>query len=145
MRALLLGLLSIFFAGNAAAAGLAVRDSTMPGVRCELTKVYRKNGVLTVRFALITDRTVHRSRYPLFFRKDGEDPSYILDEEKGIKYYALSDKEGNPLASSERPLLDDNERSSYWMKLPAPPEEIKTISVALSGCEPFDEIEVQDR
>ena len=56
-----------------------------------------------------------------------EDNTYLLDEEKGIKYFVLEDQKHNKLATSEI-WLNMGEKGRYWVKFPAPPAEKKSIS-----------------
>jgi hypothetical protein len=139
--------LLVFSASEVVADNIERVDSMIEGVTCELKQVTRKNSVLTVKFALeleASNKTGVGSR--LIFSKDRPDCSYVLDEERGVKYFPLTDEKGVPIASGVSGYyLNPGERLSFWMKLPAPPEEVKRASVLITKCEPFDEVDIEDR
>ena len=142
----LLGVFFLLFAPSALAEPLETVESSIPGMTCELKKLYRKNGVLTAKWALVTKKLGEQwmdIRSP--FKKENPECGYSLDAEKGVKYFPLTDKEGTPLASAQKLRIKTNRRYSQWMKMPAPPVEVKSISVIVPNCEPFDDIDIVDR
>ena len=119
--------------------------SSVPGMSCELKKLYRKNGVLTAKWDIVTDESFSSSRYEFRFRKKDSSCSYAVDQEKGVKYFPLTDKEGTPLSSAGSMYLRSNKKFGMWMKMPAPPAEVTSISVVVTFCEPFDDIDITDK
>ena len=119
--------------------------SIVPGLSCELRKLYRRNDVLTAKWTIVADESYSNARQHFHFKKENENCSYVVDEEKGIKYFPLTDKEGNPLASENDPYIISDTRINMWMKAAAPPTEVKMVSVVITGCEPFEAIEITDK
>jgi len=118
----------------------------------ELMSVERKGNVLTVKWAA---RNEGSEADKAFFGISGERVSYVVDEENGTKYYVLTDQEQNPIASANDWIdsdtnginvkIEPGRTSRHWMKLPAPPPEVKAISVFLTETEPFEDVPITDR
>jgi hypothetical protein len=132
---------------------LASAPTNWEGVTIDLMSVERKGSVLTVKWAV---RNTGAKPARIQFGLTGRDQNtYVLDEESGVKYYVLTDKEKNSLASSHGYLgadtygIDDNVEagatSRYWMKFPAPPPAVKTINVFFSKTEPFEGVAIIDK
>ncbi len=80
-------------AANLGSAPMNVDD----GYIVELLSVERKGSVLTVKWALRNDG---QESPTVTFKLAGKDAtSYVVDEESGTKYFALTDKEGQLLAN----------------------------------------------
>jgi hypothetical protein len=132
---------------------LATAATNWDGVSIDLMSVERKGSVLTVKWAV---RNTGAKQARVLFGLTGRDQTtYVLDEESGTKYYALTDKEKNTLASEHTYLgsdtygIDDNLEAGattrYWMKFPAPPPAVKTINVFFSKTEPFEGVAITDK
>lgn len=124
------------------------------GLTLDLLSVERRGSVLTVKWSVHNGGTKTSPTYS-FGLKGRQTTTYAVDEENGTKYYALTDKEGNLLASSSEYLGSDTngisdstkagETKRYWMKLPAPPPAVKTINVIFTDAEPFEAIAITDK
>jgi len=82
--------------------------------------------------------------------KGGSATSYLVDEESGTKYYALTDKEGNLLATETEyegiwESIEPGETKRFWAKFPAPPPAVKTINILFTKSEPFESIAITDK
>src|SRR6186713_732526 len=76
---------------------LASGPTNWPGVTIDLMSVERKGTILTVKWAV---RNSGDKPAKVQFAMTGKgQTTYLLDEESGTKYYALTDKEKNTLAS----------------------------------------------
>ncbi len=75
----------------AASEPLASADANWDGIEVHLMTVERRGSVLSVKWA-VTNEGEEETR--IFFVFTGTDPCYVIDEENGVKYYALTDKEG---------------------------------------------------
>src|SRR5687768_12266339 len=74
------------------AANLGSAPMNVDGYIVELLSVERKGSVLTVKWALRNDG---QESPTVTFKLAGKDAtSYVVDEESGTKYFALTDKEG---------------------------------------------------
>lgn len=140
---------AVFFAAIpfVAAAGLGSNPSN-EGFLIELTSVERKGNVLTVKWSARNDTP--KAKYYDIDLAGTRATSYLVDEESGTKYYALTDKEGNLLATETEydgiyEQLDPGETKRFWAKFPAPPPAVKAINVHFTKSEPFESIAITDK
>ena len=123
------------------------------GVTIDLMSVERKGSVLTVKWAV---RNQGAKQEQVQFLMTGKTQStYVLDEESGTKYYALTDKEKNTLASEHEYVGADSYGISdyvpagttnrYWVKYPAPPPAVKTINIFFTNSDPFEGVAITDK
>ena len=132
---------------------LATGPTNWEGVTIDLMSVERKGSVLTVKWAV---RNQGAKQSQVQFLMTGKTQStYVLDEESGTKYYALTDKEKNTLASEHEYVGADTYGISdyvaagttnrYWVKYPAPPPAVKTINIFFTNSDPFEGIAITDK
>ena len=157
MRLRLLGIASlaaVLLPALATAQAQPIRsvDTNWDGIGLDLMAVERKGNVLTVKWGV---RNSGASRETVQFTLVGDQAtSYLVDEENGTKYYALTDKEGHGLATehewggsgygvSETVEAGGNKR--FWAKFPAPPAAVKTLTIIFSGTEPLEEVPITDK
>jgi hypothetical protein len=137
----------------AAAKPLATAATNWEGVTIDLMSVERKGSVLTVKWAV---RNTGAKQSKVMFGMTGRDQTtYLLDEESGTKYYALTDKEKNTLASEHTYLgsdtygiedhIEPGASARYWVKFPAPPPGVKAINVFFTKTEPFEGVAITDK
>ena len=135
------------------AANLGSAPMNVTGLTLDLVSVERRGNVLTVKWAVTN---TGKDQQPIKFGLKGKHTtSYVVDEESGTKYYALTDKEGNLLASASEYIGADTfgitesikggESKRYWAKFPAPPPAVKSINVLLSDTEPFEAVAITDK
>lgn len=135
-----------------AAEPIATGDTNWDGVVIKVMSVVRKGSVLTVKFAAVNKGDAKQEVWFGFTRSD---VCYAVDEESGTKYYVLTDKEGNPLAPANDYIdmnkaglertLPPGKTLRVWMKLPAPPPEVKTITLFLNETEPIEDVPITDK
>lgn len=144
---------AIVFSASEDAQPLATAATNWDGIEIDLMSVERKSSILTVKWGV---RNVGDERTKADFSMLGEGAStYLVDEENGTKYYALTDQEGHLLASmheyvgSNRHGVVDNiepgTTKRYWAKFPAPPPEVETVSVFFTESEPLEGVAITDR
>ena len=132
---------------------LASGPTNWPNVTIDLMSVERKGGVLTVKWAVKNAGSKNES---INFALSGKNmTTYLLDEESGTKYYALTDKEKNTLASAHKYIGSDSYGISeyvdagitnrYWAKFPAPPAAVKSINVFFTNSDPFEGVAIADK
>lgn len=137
----------------AVARPLASATTNFPGVSLDLMSVERRGSVLTVKWAV---RNTGAAGTKVVFELTGRNQTtYVLDEESGTKYYALTDKEKNTLASEHSYVgadtygiedhIEPGASARYWAKFPAPPAAVKTINVFFSKTEPFEGVTITDK
>jgi hypothetical protein len=138
---------SVALAGEPIASG----ESSVDGVTVHVMSLVRRHGVLTLKVAVVnTGDTPARVRFVF----SGDSPCYLLDEENGSKYFILTDKDGAPIASDSgwvgdgrglRETIEPGRTLRMWMKFPAPPPEVKSLTVVLNQTEPIEDVPITDR
>ncbi len=132
---------------------MASGPTNWPGVTIDLMSVERKGTVLTVKWAV---RNQGSQTATVQFQMTGRSQTtYVLDEESGTKYYALTDKEKNTLASEHAYIGGDaygisdyveaGATNRYWVKYPAPPPAVKSINIFFSNSDPFEGVAITDK
>ena len=137
-----------------AAAQLGTVDSNIDGVKIDLNSVERKGNVLTVKWT-VTNSAEKTATVQYGMTGKGSVSTYLVDEESGTKYYALTDKEGHTLASEHAYVGSDvygisqyveaGKKVKYWAKFPAPPPAVKSINVHFTQAEPFEGIAITEK
>lgn len=142
-------------AGPAGAAEpLASVETNLEGLSFDVMAVERKGSVLTVKWAVRNDGTQATEAW--FYLKGSGVRTYVVDEESGTKYYVLTDKEGNLLASQGVYLSSEGSgikakpepgaATRLWMKLPAPPPEVSSVTLFFDGAvEPVEDVPIRDK
>jgi len=137
----------LLVASPLAAAGLGSGLSN-EGFMVELTSVERKGNVLTVRWSVRNDNP--KEKYYDIDLQGDKATTYLVDEESGTKYYALTDKEGHLLATETEyygiyEQIDAGQTMRFWAKFPAPPPAVKAINVHFTQSEPFESVAITDK
>ena len=129
-----------------AAANLGSSPMNIDGLTIDLLSVERKGAVVTVKWAVRADKEGR-----VMFVLDGKKAtSYLVDEENGTKYFALTDKEGQLLATEDEydgiwETVEAGKTKRFWAKFPAPPPAVKTINVLFSDADPLESIAITDK
>lgn len=136
------------------AAPLGTVEMNLDGVTIDLNSVERKGNVLTVKWA-VTNKGSKTATVQFSLTGKHNVTTYLVDEESGTKYYALTDKEGNTLASEHAYIgadaygiseyVEAGRTVKYWAKFPAPPPAVKTINILFSEAEPLEGIAITDK
>lgn len=131
---------------------LASAATNWEGVSIDLMSVERKGSVLTVKW---TVRNQGSKQATVRFGLTGNNSdTYVVDEDSGTKYYALTDKEKHVLASEHEyaggpfgisDYVEPGATARYWAKYPAPPPQVKSLTVFFSNTEPFESVPIVDR
>ena len=79
------------------------------------------------------------------------DELYVMDLGAGKKYEVLMDEKGNYIATLRSGYRDQwfqklkpGETYTIWMKFPAPPPDVKTVTLQVPGMPPFEDLAIQD-
>jgi hypothetical protein len=133
-------------------APIATAPTNWAGVELSLMSLERKGNILTVKWAVTNG---HAERSSIRFGLTEKATSYLVDEESGTKYYALTDQDGSALASEHTYIdghtwgisdtLEPGATARYWAKFPAPPPEVVSLTVLFDQTEPFEEVPITDR
>ncbi len=139
------------------AAPIGSAETNTPGISIDLVSLERKGAVLTVKWAVRngnTDASTGKKQV-MFGYMGPRSSTYLVDEESGTKYYVLTDKEGRSVASQHEYLGSDvygvvenieaGGTRRYWAKFPAPPPEVKVLTVLFDGTEPFESAPITEK
>ena len=109
-------------------------------VVADVTEFRRKGNTLT---AVIRLRNLGANTVALQVRfRD----SYVLDEGQGKKYEVLKDENDTPLAApATMEGLVSGASLMVWMKFPAPPRELRSVTFVMHSVVPFEDLPIQDQ
>ena len=145
-------LIVIAFSTSILSAAIATSASNVDGVNIDVTAVDRKGSVLTVKWAVKNSSA--KTATVQFSLTGDKVTTYLVDEESGTKYYALTDKEGNVLATEHEWVSSSygiseyvaaGETKRFWAKFPAPPAAVKAINIIFTEAEPVEEAPITDK
>jgi hypothetical protein len=129
----------------APAAPVATQTSNWPGVVADVMEFRRKGSTLSVRVVLRNQGNVE-SQPDITYNE-----VYVMDLGAGKKYEVLKDEKGTYIAAlrsgyGNRWFQSLAPGASYtiWMKFPAPPPEVKSVTLQLPGMPPFEDLPIQD-
>ena len=124
---------------------LAVQETNFSGVTAEVTEFRRKGNTLTAKVRY-TNRGSADAEPDISY---GE--AYLIDTGAGKKYQVLRDEKGAYIAGLKPgwtyrwyDRLKPGERGLIWMKFPAPPPEVKVITLQIPSVPPFEDVPIQD-
>jgi hypothetical protein len=124
---------------------VATQTTNWPGVVVSVTEFRRKGSTLTVRAEVRNQGNVDANPDISY------NEVYLMDLAAGKKYEVLKDEKGAYIAAlhsgwPNRWLERLAPGASYtiWMKFPAPPPEVKAVTLQLPGMPPFEDLPIQD-
>ena len=124
---------------------LAREETRWPGVVAEVTEFRRKGNTLTAKVRLRNQGTAPATVEILL------PEVYVMDAAAGKKYSVLKDDTGTFIAALHPGWKDrwydpvqPGQEVVIWMKLPAPPPEVKAVTFQVPGVPPFDDLAIQD-
>ena len=128
-----------------AGSAIVSQETNWKGIIADITEFRRKGNTLTAKVRL-TNRGSENSSAAV---KYGE--VYLMDTGAGKKYEVLKDEKDNYIAYLTSgwsyqwyDTMNPNETITLWMKFPAPPVEVKAITLQLPGMAPFEDVPIQD-
>jgi hypothetical protein len=134
-------------AAPAASAALKTEDTNIAGVVADVTECARKDGVLSVKVRF-RNTSGEKKQLNLIENRDYV-KFYVTAASK--KYFILKDTEGTyltPQASGFGSLgvgLEPGGQYTWWAKYPAPPAEVKAVTLYTSVSAPLENISVSDQ
>ena len=129
-----------------AAAALKTGDTNTAGITADVTECRRKEGVLSVKVRFRNAAAEKKS----FVLIDMANYTSFYVTATSKKYFILKDSEGNyltPQPSFGRlsVTLDPGEQYTWWAKYPAPPAEVKAVTLYMPVAPPLEDIPVVDQ
>lgn len=134
-----------------ASAAIASADGEKSGIRVEVTELRRMSGgTISMKFTFIND-----SDKKLGFGYDFGDREHhdikdfssvggvtLVDPVGKKKYFVVRDSDNTCLCSRGLPDIDPRSRANLWAKFPAPPEDVKKISIVIPHFAPMDDVPI---
>jgi hypothetical protein len=128
-----------------AGASLASQETNWQGVVADVVELQRKGNTLTAKVRFRNGGTDDRQVEVKF------DEVYLMDAPNAKKYEVLRDEKGVYIAGLRSGWNDrwyDTLKASQthliWMKFPAPPPEVNTITLQLPNTPPFEDLAIQN-
>ena len=132
-------------AAGVPSAVLASQETNWPGVTADVTEFRRKGNTLTAKIRL-SNRGSAKARAEIRFSE-----AYLIDTGAGKKYQVLKDEQNSYIASLRSGYSDfwydemaPSASQTIWMKFPAPPPDVKSITLQMPGAPPFDDLQIQE-
>jgi hypothetical protein len=128
---------------------IASADGEKSGVRLDVTELKRgSGGTVNLKFVIVND-SAERFGFGYDFVEKGSDYGdiggvHLLDPEGKKKYFVARDTEGNCVCSRNLKDLEKGSSINLWAKFPAPPPEVKKISVVVPHFSPLDDLPISD-
>jgi hypothetical protein len=124
---------------------LASQDTNWPGVVAEVIELRRKGNTLTARVRLRNQGGAPAKAEVHY------DEVYLMDLAAGKKYQVLADEGGSYIAALRSGWKDrwyddlaPGQGQLLWMKFPAPPAEVRSVTLQVPGVPPFEDLPIQD-
>lgn len=129
-----------------AGAVIASQETNWKGVVADVTEFRRKGNTLTAKVRLTYRPTDGEGKVIIVY-----DEVYLIDTAGGKKYQVLKDEKGAFIAALRQGYTDKwyeylkpGDSQVIWMKFPAPPAEVKAITLQLPSVPPFEDLKIQD-
>lgn len=128
---------------------LATSDGETAGLSVEVTELKRgSGGTLTLKFAMVnnTKEEVYlRSAYGAGGGNVDDNTvsgTHLIDAVNKKKYLVVRDSENQCVCSRVNSAIPVGARMNLWAKFPAPPEDVKVISVMILHFAPMDDVPI---
>lgn len=134
-----------------AAEPIASTDGEMPGARIEVMELKRdSSGTVTLKFVMYNDD----ASTPIgFATRDFGDQAvhadygsiggvHLIDGTNRKKYLVVRDSESNCVCSRNVAAIEPGSKAMLWARFPAPPEDVKAISVMIPHFIPMDDVPI---
>jgi hypothetical protein len=130
---------------GAAAATLASQETNWSGISADVTEFRRKGNTLTAKVVLRNHSSADAQPEIKY------DEVYLMDLAAGKKYEVLKDENGAYIAALRSNWKDrwyeslkPGQAFTLWMKFPAPPADVKSVTLQVPGMAPFEDLPIQD-
>lgn len=128
-----------------AGASLASQETNWAGIAADVTELRRKGNTLTAKVLLRNHGTAD-AQADINYKE-----VYLMDLAAGKKYQVLQDEKGAYIAAlrsnwNDRwyETLKPGQSFTLWMKFPAPPPDVKSVTLQVPGAPPFEDLPIQD-
>ena len=133
------GFLAVAAPGASAQNAIATADGEVSGTRIEITELSRTSGeTLTLKFRIVNDSDANVNPYDLMQHEDVREV-HLIDASGKKKYLVIKDSDGKCVCSTGlSSALGTGKSINLWARFPAPPAELKEISVVFPHFIPAD-------
>ncbi len=129
---------------------LARSDGEKAGLSVEVTELKRgSGGTVTLKFVMVNNTKEKISFGYDYGAKEHQITDYgtvggthLIDAANKKKYLVVRDSERNCVCSAVKGNIPVGERMNLWAKFPAPPEDVKVISVMIPRFVPMDDVPI---
>jgi Cytochrome oxidase complex assembly protein 1/zinc-ribbon domain len=134
-------------ASSTGTAALVTGDTNAAGIVAEVTQCDRKDGVLSIKVRL--RNTGSAGKHVNIISGRNYESFYLSASSK--KYFILKDTDGTYLTPSADMFgnfgvdVDPGGQYTWWAKFPAPPPDVKTVTLYMPLAAPLEDIPVSDR
>ena len=131
---------------------IATSDGEDEGARVEVQELKRSSGgTVTLKFAMINDSTNNELSLRYRFGENNSDADFgsvagttLVDPVSRKKYLVVRDTEGHCMCSAGVPNMRPKSRVNFWAKFPAPPADVKKVSVIIPHVIPMDDVPISE-
>ena len=117
---------------------ISTADGESSGVRIEITELSRTSGdTVTLKYRLFNETGESSSLYNLT-NSDNVSEVHLIDAAGKKKYLVIVDSDGKCLCSTGVGNVDSGKFLNLWARFPAPPPEVKEVSVVFPHFIPTD-------
>jgi hypothetical protein len=124
---------------------LASTETNWPGVVAEVTELRRRGNTLTAKVRYRNTGTSNAEPDVSYSEV------YLMDAANARKYEVLRDEKGTYIALLRSgwnnrwyQTMEPTQQQTIWIKFPAPPPEVRAITLQLPNMPPFEELAIQD-
>lgn len=119
---------------------IATADGESAGTRIEITELSRSSGgTVTMKFRLVNDSGENASPYELMGNYYHVGAVHLIDASGKKKYLVITDSGGTCVCSNNLTTkLEPGKSINLWARFPAPPAEVKEVSVIFPHFIPTD-------
>ena len=144
---------SILSTNALAAEPIAKSDGDISGARVEVMELKRSSGgTLTLKFVMYNDDP---SKSIPFNKRDFGDQKmqadygsvggvHLIDAANKKKYLVVRDSAQNCVCSRDLDPIKPGGKASLWAKFPAPPEDVKKVSIVVPHFIPMDDVPISN-
>lgn len=130
---------------------IAMADGDNPDLRVEVQELKRSgDGTVTLKFVMYNNSDKSVNLEDQFndgtWSKDREDISgvHLIDGTNKKKYLVVQDSQKNCVCSkSLKRMFEAKSRMNLWAKFPAPPDEVKKVTVVIPHFIPMDGVAIE--
>ena len=125
---------------------IATADGEKPGLRVDVQELKRSSGgTITLKFTMVNDSGENVGSESYFYDREIKDyytigGVHLLDPANKKQYPVIRDGEGNCLCSRGIADVASKSRVNLWAKFPAPPGDVKKVSIVIPHFLPMDDV-----